>query len=148
MNQLAETLPAVNALLNATSAILVFMGWRFIRSGNMKRHQQMMLAACASSTLFLACYFTRIALTGTHNFPVAGPVRIGYFVLLGSHTLLAVATLPMVLRSLFLAANDRFADHKKIARWTFPIWMYVSVTGVLVYVMLYQVAPRLLLAQR
>ncbi len=139
---LAELLPTTNAALNATSGMLVFAGWRAIKAKNRTLHRNLMIAACASSTLFLAGYFTRIALTGTHRFPGDGPLRAFYLLLLASHTLLAAVTLPMVLRTLFLSWNERFGEHRRIARWTFPIWMYVSVTGVIVYVMLYQVAPR------
>ena len=140
---LAEILPTVNAVLNATSGLLIFAGWRAIKAGDRTLHPKLMLAACTSSVLFLVGYFTRIALTGTHRFPGDGPVRAFYLVLLASHTLMAVVVLPLVLRTLFLGTKQRFGDHKRIARWTFPIWMYVSVTGVLVYVMLYQVAQRL-----
>ena len=140
---LAEILPSVNAVLNATSGVLIFLGWRAIKRGDKTLHPKLMLGACGSSVLFLVGYFTRIALTGTHRFPGDGPVRLFYLVLLTSHTLMAAVVLPMVLRTLYLSANDRFDEHKRAARWTFPIWMYVSVTGVLVYVMLYQVAPRL-----
>lgn len=140
---LAELLPSLNALLNATSGVLIFAGWRAIKADKRALHQKLMIAACASSVLFLAGYFTRMALTGPHRFPGEGGLRDAYLVLLGSHTLLAAATLPMVLRTVFLSWNARFAEHKRIARWTFPVWMYVSVTGVLVYVMLYQVAPRM-----
>jgi putative membrane protein len=100
-----------------------------------------MLAAFASSVLFLAGYLTRVALTGTHAFPGGGALRAVYLAVLASHTLLAAAAAPMVLRTLFLALRDRFPDHRRIARFTLPIWMYVSVTGVAVYVMLYHLAP-------
>ena len=138
---LADALPTVNALLNASSALLMFLGWRAIRRGERVVHQRLMLAACASSVLFLVTYFTRIALTGTHRFPGSGALRAFYLVVLGSHTVLAAVTLPLVLRTLFLAFRERFPEHRRIARYTFPIWMYVSVTGVLVYVLLYHVAP-------
>jgi putative membrane protein len=141
MASLAGALPSVNAALNATSALFLILGWRAIRSGRRERHQALMLAACASSVLFLACYFTRIALTGTHRFPGSGWLRTSYLALLTSHTLLAAATLPMVLRTLWLARGARFTEHRRIARFTFPIWAYVSITGVAVYVMLYWVAP-------
>ncbi len=138
---LAETLPSTNALLNACSAALVFLGWRAIRTGRRDLHRRLMLAACGSSVLFLVGYFTRIALTGTHRFPGSGALRAVYLVILASHTVLAAVTLPMVLRTLFLSFRERFPEHRRIARYTFPIWMYVSVTGVLVYVLLYRVAP-------
>jgi putative membrane protein len=138
---LAEVLPPVNATLNGTSALLVLLGWRAIRAGERERHRTLMLAAFASSVLFLAGYLTRVALTGTHAFPGSGALRAVYLAVLASHTLLAAAAAPMVLRTLFLALRDRFPDHRRIARFTLPIWMYVSVTGVAVYVMLYHLAP-------
>lgn len=140
---LVELLPPVNATLNATSGALVLLGWRAIRAGKIARHRALMLGAVASSVLFLAGYLTRVALTGTHAFPGGGTLRAVYLAVLASHTVLAAAVAPMVLRTLFLALRERFPDHKRIARLTFPTWMYVSVTGVAVYVMLYQVAPRL-----
>ena len=101
-----------------------------------------MLAACASSVLFLAGYVTRIALTGTHRFPGTGALRAAYLLLLGSHTLLAAAALPLVLRTLQLSLTSRFPEHRRVARVTLPVWLYVSVTGVVVYVVLYHLAPR------
>jgi putative membrane protein len=139
---LGELLPPVNATLNGTSAVLVILGWRAIRAGDRERHRALMLAAFASSVLFLVGYLTRIALTGTHAFPGSGALRAVYLAILASHTLLAAAAAPMVLRTLFLAVKDRFPDHRRIARLTLPVWMYVSVTGVAVYVLLYQVAPK------
>jgi putative membrane protein len=138
---LAALLPPLNATLNATSALLVVLGWRAIRAGDRERHRALMLAAFGSSLLFLAGYLTRVALTGTHPFPGSGALRAVYLAILASHTLLAAAAAPMVLRTLFLAVRERFPDHRRIARLTLPIWMYVSVTGVAVYVLLYRVAP-------
>ena len=140
---LAELLPSFNATLNGTSAVLLFSGWLAIRSGRRAVHQRLMIAACASSTLFLAGYFTRIALTGTHRFPGDGALRAVYLAVLASHTILAAALLPLALRTLYLSLSKRYAPHKRIARWTLPIWIYVSVTGVVVYVMLYRIAPAL-----
>jgi putative membrane protein len=135
---LAEALPTWNAAMNALSASALIAGWAAIRRGNRALHWKLMAAAFGASTLFLAGYLTRIALTGTHRFPLEGPVRTFYYVLLGSHTLLAVVALPFILRTMWLSAVKRsFARHKAIAVWTLPIWAYVSVTGVLVYVMLY-----------
>jgi putative membrane protein len=139
---LAAALPTVNALLNATSAVLLLSGFTAIRAGRRSVHRAFMLAACASSSLFLASYLTRVALTGTHRFPAEGWLRAAYLLILGSHTLLAAATLPLVLRTLFLSLRRRFPEHRRIARWTLPVWMYVSVTGVAVYVMLYHLAVR------
>jgi putative membrane protein len=138
---LAEILPSVNATLNATSAVLLVLGFRAIRAGRRESHRALMLAAVASSVLFLAGYLTRIALTGTHRFPGGGALRAAYLAVLGSHTLLAALAAPLVLRTLFLAFRARFPDHRRIARWTLPVWLYVSVTGVVVYVMLYHLAP-------
>ena len=131
----------MNAVLNATSATLLFLGWRAIRSGERIRHRNLMLAALGTSALFLVGYLTRIALTGTHRFPGDGWLRTGYLLLLGSHTLLAAAIVPLIAVTLWLAWKGRFDAHRRIARYTFPAWLYVSVTGVLVYVMLYWVAP-------
>jgi putative membrane protein len=140
---LGELLPSVNAALNATSAALLFLGWRAIRRGDRERHRALMLAACGSSVLFLVSYLTRVALTGTHRFPGDGALRALYLVVLASHTVLAAATLPRVLRTLQLSLGARFAEHRRLARYTFPVWLYVSVTGVAVYVLLYWVAPAL-----
>lgn len=138
---LADVLPPVNATLNATSGVLVVLGWRAIRAGARERHRALMLAAFGSSVLFLAGYLTRVALTGTHAFPGGGALRVVYLAVLASHTVLAAAAAPLVLRTLFLAVRARFPDHRRIARYTLPIWMYVSATGVAVYVMLYHLAP-------
>ncbi len=138
---LGELLPGVNATLNATSAVLLGLGFAAIRRGAREAHRRLMLAACGSSVLFLAGYFTRIALTGTHRFPGGGALRAAYLALLASHTLLAALAGPLVLRTLFLALRARFPDHRRIARATWPVWLYVSVTGVVVYVMLYRLAP-------
>ena len=123
--------------------MLLVLGFAAIRRGRRERHRALMLAACGSSVLFLVGYLTRIALTGTHRFPGTGALRATYLGVLGSHTILAVAAAPLVLRTLFLALRARFPDHRRIARATFPVWLYVSVTGVVVYVMLYHLAPHL-----
>lgn len=140
---LGEVLPGVNATLNAASAALVVLGFRAIRRGERERHRALMLAAVGCSTLFLASYLTRMALTGTHRFPGEGALRVVYLAVLASHTVLAALAAPLVLRTLFLALRDRFPDHRRIARATLPVWLYVSVTGVVVYVMLYHLAPGL-----
>ncbi len=138
---LAALLPSVNAALNATSAALLFLGWRAICAGRRELHRALMLGACSSSLLFLAGYFTRIALTGTHRFPGGGPLRAVYLTILVSHTVLATLTLPLALRTLQLSLGARFEEHRRVARFTFPAWIYVSLTGVAVYVMLYWIAP-------
>jgi putative membrane protein len=137
----AEILPTVNAGLNATAFVLLALGFVAIRRGDRERHRALMLAACGASALFLVSYLTRMALTGTHRFPGEGALRAVYLVVLGTHTVLAALAAPLVLRTLFLALRDRFPAHRRIARATLPIWMYVSVTGVVVYVMLYHLAP-------
>jgi putative membrane protein len=139
---LAEFLPSWNAAMNAISASALIAGWSAIRRGNRELHWKLMAAAFTASTLFLIGYLTRFALTGVHRFPLEGPVRTFYYLLLGSHTILAVVSLPFILRTMWLSAVKRsFARHKTIAVWTFPMWAYVSVTGVIVYVMLYHL-PR------
>jgi uncharacterized membrane protein YozB (DUF420 family) len=138
---LGEILPPVNAVLNASSATLLVLGWRAIRAGERIRHRTLMLSALGTSALFLVGYLTRVALTGTHRFPGSGWLKVGYFLLLGSHTFLAAAIVPLIAVTLWLAWKQRFEAHRRIARFTMPAWLYVSVTGVLVYVMLYWVAP-------
>jgi putative membrane protein len=135
---LAEVLPSWNAAMNATSACALFAGWFAIRRHNFALHWKLMATAFGASVLFLAGYLTRFALTGVHRFPLDGSVRTFYYVLLGTHTVLAVIALPFVLRTMWLSAVKRsYAKHRSVAIWTFPIWAYVSVTGVIVYVMLY-----------
>ena len=136
-----DLLPTVNAALNATSAVLAVLGFRAIRAGDRRRHRGLMLAAVGCSALFLAGYLTRMALTGVHRFPGEGALRALYLVVLGSHTVLAALVAPLVLRTLFLALRERFPAHRRIARVTLPVWLYVSATGVAVYVMLYHLAP-------
>lgn len=140
---LADVLPAVNAVLNATAATCLVLGFRAIRGGHREVHRRFMLGAFGASAIFLASYLTRFALTGTHRFPVEGYWKALYLAVLFSHMLLAMALLPMVLRTLWLPLRGRFPEHRRIARFTFPVWVYVSVTGVLVYFLLYHL-PRLL----
>ena len=134
---LAEALPTVNAALNATSACALFGGYWAIRTGRIALHWKCMVAAFAASSLFLVGYLTRFALTGVHRYQ--GPFRTFYLVLLGTHTALAVVALPLILRTIWLSAVRRsFQQHRRLAVWTFPVWAYVSVTGVVVYWMLYR----------
>ncbi|HJZ85012.1 MAG TPA: DUF420 domain-containing protein [Polyangia bacterium] len=137
MTLLLEVLPRLNATLNATSGLCLLLGLRAIRAHRRDVHRRFMLAACAASILFLVGYGTRVALQGTHTFAGTGLVRGLYLSILLSHMVLAAAVLPLVARTLYLALRGRFDAHPRIARVTFPIWMYVSVTGVVVYVMLY-----------
>jgi uncharacterized membrane protein YozB (DUF420 family) len=134
-------LPAVNAALNATSAVLLASGYRFIRRRQITAHKRCMLAACATSALFLLSYLTYHYHVGSMPFHGHGWVRPLYFTILISHTSLAAVIVPLALITLFRAWKADFIKHARIARWTLPIWLYVSVTGVIVYVMLYQLFP-------
>jgi putative membrane protein len=131
--------PALNAALNGASAILITTGRVLIGRGHVRLHRACMIAAVAVSSLFLACYLYYHAHVGSVRFPGQGWVRTLYFAILISHTLLAAAVAPLVLLSLSYGLRARFDRHRRISRWTFPIWLYVSVTGVVVYVMLYQI---------
>jgi putative membrane protein len=133
--------PAWNAILNGSSAVLVLTGYVMIRSKRVLAHKACMLAATATSTVFLISYVIYHLHAGVLHFPGRGLERQAYLTLLTSHTVLAIAIVPMVIISLTRALKGRFADHKRIARWTLPLWAYVSVTGVLVYFWLYQVYP-------
>jgi len=137
--QVGNILAPVNATLNFSSAVLLVMGFAFIRRGDRERHRRAMIGACTASALFLVFYVIRFALTGTHTFAGEGLARTVYLSILFSHMLLAVVVVPLVLRLLYLAFNERFAEHRGLARWTYPIWLYVSVTGLMVYVLLYHV---------
>lgn len=130
-------LPAINATLNATSAVLLICGYVAIRRKRIAVHRGFMLAALVTSTLFLTCYVIYHANTGSKSFTGQGWVRPVYFAMLISHIILAAALLPLVLVTVIRALRERFDAHRRLARWTWPIWMYVSVTGVLIYVALY-----------
>lgn len=132
------SLPTVNATLNALSGILLLIGYVLIRRRQIDAHRNAMLGAFGSSTLFLISYLFYHANAGSRPFTGQGVVRLLYFAVLISHVILAAAILPMAIMTLSRGLQGRYADHKRIARWTFPTWMYVSVTGVVVYVMLYQ----------
>jgi putative membrane protein len=134
-------LPALNACLNATSALFLLLGYRAIRRLEIHRHRRLMVSAAITSAVFLASYVTYHVRVGSVRFPGQGPVRAVYFAILISHTILAVAVLPLALRTLYLGLRRRDDKHRRIARWTFPVWLYVSVTGVVVYVMLYRLYP-------
>jgi len=129
-------LPALNALLNALAAIALVVGFGYIRAQKIAAHRASMFIAFVFSSLFLVCYITNYALHGDMKFQGVGDIRWVYFPLLISHIILAVIVLPMILITFFLSLSGRFPTHKKLARWTFPIWLYVSVTGVVVYLML------------
>jgi len=131
-------LPALNATLNASSAVLLLAGYRFIRRGEIRRHRAMMLAACGVSTAFLTSYVIYHANIGSKPFPGHGPIRTVYLTILLTHVVLAATVLPLALITVIRGLRGRYDRHRAIARWTFPIWLYVSVTGVIVYLMLYQ----------
>jgi uncharacterized membrane protein YozB (DUF420 family) len=129
--------PAIDASLNGTSAVLLLIGRGFIKRGRMAAHRAVMIAALASSTIFLACYLYYHWQVGSVHFQGQGWSRPVYFSILISHTILAAAIVPMIIVTLSRALRERFDRHRAIARWTYPLWMYVSITGVVVYFMLY-----------
>ena len=131
-------LPTLNAILNSTSAIFLLAGYRYIRAKKVQQHRRCMVIAFVCSLLFLASYLTYHALTGSKHFPGTGIARSIYFSILISHTILAAAVPPLAIISLYRAWKGQFDKHRRIARWSFPIWLYVSITGVLVYWMLYR----------
>ena len=134
-----EVLAAVNAGLNLTSTVLLLAGVRHIRRKEVREHRRCMIGAVAASALFLVFYVTRFSLTGTHAFEGPEAVRRIYRAVLFSHMILAAAVVPLVLRLILLLRRRRFKAHRRLARWTFPVWLYVSVTGLFVYFMLYHV---------
>jgi uncharacterized membrane protein YozB (DUF420 family) len=131
-------LPALNASLNAVSTVLLIVGYLLIRSRRLEAHRRCMIAALVTSALFLASYLTYHAQVGSVRFTRQGFVRPLYFTILVTHVVLAAAVLPLALVTVWRGLAARYARHRAIARWTLPIWLYVSVTGVLVYVLLYQ----------
>lgn len=131
--------PAIDATLNGTTALLLATGHHFIKRGSVARHRALMISAFVTSSLFLACYLYYHAHVGSVHFRGQGAWRKVYFTILISHTVLAAAVVPMILITLMLGLRKRFDRHRSIARWTYPIWMYVSLTGVVVYVMLYKI---------
>jgi putative membrane protein len=134
-------LPALNALFNGLSATALLIGYTFIRSrrdlpNRIKLHRAAMLTAFLFSSIFLVCYIVNYALHGESHYPGHSLVRTAYLIILTSHVLLSVIALPLVLVTFFFSLTGRIPTHRKVARWTFPIWLYVSVTGVIVYAML------------
>jgi uncharacterized membrane protein YozB (DUF420 family) len=130
--------PLLNASLNATSAILLTTGYILIRRGDVRRHKAAMISACVVSTLFLISYVIYHANAGSKPFPHHGPIRAVYFTILITHVILAAAIVPLALVTLVRGLRARFDAHVRIAQWTLPIWLYVSVSGVVVYLMLYR----------
>ena len=134
-------LPAVNATLNATSGILLVIGWILILKRRIDLHKRVMLSACVTSSIFLISYLVYHFFAGATRFAGTGAVRTVYFTILITHTILAVVVLPLVIASVWNALRRRYPQHRRVARWTLPVWLYVSVTGVLVYFFLYHWYP-------
>jgi putative membrane protein len=128
---------SLNAFLNGICAVLLACGFYFIRRGDVRRHRFCMGTAFITSVIFLISYLDYHAHAGHVHFQTPGALRTVYYVILFTHTVLALVIVPLILRTLFLALNSRFAEHKRWARWTLPLWFYVSVTGVVVYGLLY-----------
>lgn len=133
--------PVINAALNGTSAVLLLIGQSLIKHGRMAAHRAVMITALISSSLFLTSYLYYHYHVGSVRFQGHGWSRPVYFTILTSHTILAIVIVPMVIITLSRALRQRFDRHRAIARWTFPLWLYVSVTGVIIYLMLYQLFP-------
>ncbi|MCL4814940.1 MAG: DUF420 domain-containing protein [Vicinamibacteraceae bacterium] len=131
-------LPTLNATLNLLATVCLVTGWRFIRQDEVGRHRAAMVGALACSALFLTSYLVYHYYAGSRPFTGTGPIRTVYFFVLITHVVLAAAIVPLVLVTVTRAIRGEFERHRRIARWTLPIWLYVSVTGVIVYVMLYR----------
>ena len=129
-------LPALNAVMNGLAAVALLIGFTFIRARRVTAHRRAMITAFVFSTLFLIGYIAHHALHGDVRYPLHAAFRIPYLWLLASHIILATLTLPLILVTFFFSLSGRFPQHRRIARWTFPLWFYVSVTGVITYVML------------
>lgn len=135
--------PEWNASLNLVSGILLVLAYRSIKNGEREQHKQRMLAAAVVSGLFLVSYLIYHAQAGSRTFPDLGWIRITYLAILLSHTIMAVVNVPLVILTLVRGLKGSFIQHKAVARWTFPVWLYVSITGVLIYLLLYRLAPAL-----
>ena len=134
-------LPHLNAFLNGTSAVLLVSGFAFIKSRNVAAHRACQISALVVSLLFLASYLTYHYYHGATRFQGTGLARPIYFTILTSHTILAIVIVPLVITTLYRALREDFTRHRRIARITLPLWLYVSITGVIVYLMLYQIYP-------
>ena len=132
-------LPALNATLNGIAAILLVTGYLFIKQGRRRQHQWCMLGALTTSALFLVSYVTYHLHAGSRPFPGQGPIRVVYFAILITHVILAAVIVPLALLTAIRGLRSQFDKHVRIARWTFPVWVYVSVTGVVIYLMLYEI---------
>lgn len=135
-----DKLPAINATLNSLAALLLFSGWICIRNKKVAAHKACMIASFFVSAAFLTCYLIYHAYVGSKPFPGTGVWRTVYFTILIPHILLAIGMLPPIFITFYRAYRQDFVRHRRIARWTLPIWLFVSVTGVIVYWMLYQIA--------
>ncbi len=135
-------LPAVNACLNGLSAVFLTLGYVFIRQGKREAHRNCMISAFVTSAVFLVCYLVYHFYAGRTVFKDPAWFRPIYLILLLTHTVLAVVIVPLILMTFHRAIKARYELHKKIARWTWPLWMYVSVTGVVIYLLLYQIYPQ------
>ena len=140
-DELIRFLPTLNACLNATSGILITTGFVFIRRRNVQAHRVCMVAALTSSVLFLISYLVYHYHAGATRFAGTGAARAIYFAVLLTHTVLAAVIVPFVIVTVTRAVRGQFLRHQRVARWTFPMWLYVSVTGVIVYLMLYHIYP-------
>ena len=138
-----EWLPSVNAFFNGACFVCLSAGRVAIARQQREQHRRWMLGALSMSALFLIGYLTRIFLSGTHRFPELGWIKTLYLIILLTHSVLAAINLPLILRAVILALQKRFEDHARVVRFAWPIWMYVSLTGVIVYLMLYHLAPSL-----
>jgi len=136
-----QSLPTLNAFLNATSGVLIVAGFVLIRRKRIAAHRACMIAAVTTSVLFLISYLTYHYYHGVTRFAGTGIARPIYFFILTTHTILAAVIVPFVAVTLSRALKGKFARHRKVARWTYPMWLYVSVTGVVVYLMLYHLFP-------
>ena len=141
MPEHVSVLPHLNALLNTTSALLLLAGWRFIRARRIQAHRNCQVAALVTSIIFLISYLTYHYSHGATKFTGQGIIRPVYFTILLTHTILAVVIVPFVIVTFYRAFKGDFLRHRRIARVTLPLWLYVSVTGVIVYLMLYQIYP-------
>jgi putative membrane protein len=133
-----QDLPALNATLNAVASVLLTAGWYFIRQKRRDAHRRCMLSALGVSAAFLTSYLVYHFNVGSVPFQKQGPIRVVYLTILFTHIVLAAAIVPMVLLTVSRALAERFDRHRRVARWTLPLWLYVSVTGVVIYVMLYR----------
>jgi uncharacterized membrane protein YozB (DUF420 family) len=135
-------LPLLNAILNGTSAVLLLIAHRKIKENKIPQHRRLMIAAFTTSVLFLISYLVYHAMVGVIHFGGEGIWKYLYLTILGTHTVLAAAVPILATITLVFGLRSRFIKHRKIARWTYPIWLYVSATGVVIYVMLYQIFPQ------